>query len=108
MLKRTIALLKSLNKHWFAFTFLVISLGVILIIFIKVYVHKDFLMSLPEDCESDFNTCAEIDEELIPTRFLLSEENYLIQNCNDQNFDLCLEKCILDKMCVLETEETIH
>lgn len=102
MLKRIIALLKSLNKHWFALTFFVVLLGVVLVTFVKVYIHKDFLMSLPEDCESDFNACLESDEGLIPTRFIVSEENYLIDNCNDQNFDLCLEKCLVDKMCLLE------
>lgn len=108
MLKKTIALLKNLNKHWFFLTSFFIFLAVIFITFIKVYVHKDFLMRLPEDCESEFNTCVESDEGLIPTRFILSEENYLIDNCNDQNFDLCLEKCLVDKMCLLEIEKITH
>ena len=102
---KTTVFLKIFSRYWFRTTFVVVLLAVLAVIFIKIYTTRDFLIRFPENCDAGSNTCAETDGELGPTRFILLKENYFLQNCDNFDFDQCLEKCQNDGACNLETEE---
>ncbi|MFA6301048.1 MAG: hypothetical protein WC609_01715 [Candidatus Paceibacterota bacterium] len=84
---------------------MIVLLAVVAVIFIKIYAKHDFFIRFPEDCDTDSNTCVEIDGELSPTRFVLLRENYFLQNCDSFDFNQCLEKCQNDGACSLKVEE---
>lgn len=103
MLKKTIALLKNLNKYWFVLSFFAISLVVFFISFFKVFELEDFTVEFPESCDVDSNTCVEVDGELSPSRFLLLKESYFLKNCENKDFNECMKNCETDRACKIET-----
>ena len=99
MSKKITALLKNLSRYWFILSFFAISLAVISISFYNVFELKSFLVELPESCDVDYNTCVKVDEELTPSRFILLEENYFLRNCENKDFNECMEICEADNAC---------
>lgn len=105
MSRKITALLKKLSKYWFISSFFTILLVVLFISFFKIFELKNFLVEFPENCDVDSNTCVMVDGELSPSRFILLQESYFLKNCENKDFNECMEKCEADKACATKTKK---